>query len=174
MTQEITSETDETLESIITWPNDGKDMIYIPGGSFTMGTNNGDASHQPEHEVYVADFYLDRWPVTNAEYKKFIDDTDYPVPDYNVSWCDTKIYNWDSEQRTYPIEKADHPVVLVSWEDAMAYAAWAGKRLLTEAEWERAARGIEGRRYPWGNAFTSGLCNSKEAELGQTSSVGHF
>lgn len=174
MTQEITSETDEILESIITWPNDGKDMVYISASSFTMGTNDVDASHQPEHKVYVADFYLDRWPVTNAEYKKFIDDTDYPIPNYNVSWCDTKSYNWDAEQRLYPADKADHPVVLVSWEDAMAYAAWAGKRLPTEAEWERAARGSEGRRYPWGNAFMKGLCNSKEAELGQTSSVGQF
>lgn len=174
MTQKFTPETDDTLETTITWPNDGKEMVYILGGSFMMGTNDGESNHQPEHQVYVAGFYLDRWPVTNTEYKKFIDDTDYPVPNYDVSWCNTKPYNWNPEQRTYPTGKANHPVVLVSWEDAMAYAAWAGKRLPTEAEWERAARGPGGRRYPWGAAFVSGLCNSKEAELSQTSPVGQF
>ncbi|MCB0209008.1 MAG: SUMF1/EgtB/PvdO family nonheme iron enzyme [Anaerolineae bacterium] len=174
MTHQFTSESDDSLDTLITWPNDGKEMVYISGGYFTMGTQDDDANHRPEHQVYVADFYLDRWPVTNAEYKKFIDDTDYPVPNYKVSWCDTKPYNWDAAQRTYPHGRADHPIVLVSWEDAMAYAAWAGKRLPTEAEWERAARGTEGRRYPWGQAFSTDLCNSKEAELGQTSAVGQF
>ncbi|HMQ51686.1 MAG TPA: SUMF1/EgtB/PvdO family nonheme iron enzyme [Anaerolineae bacterium] len=159
---------------IIIWPNDGKEMIYLPGGSFTMGSNSGDSNHQPEHQVIVSDFYLDRWPVTNAEYKRFIDATGHPVPDYRVTWCDTAPYNWDSKTRGYPAGKADHPVVLVSWEDAMAYAAWTGKRLPTEAEWERAARGWEGRRYPWGSVFLAGACNCKEAGLNQTSPVGHF
>jgi len=164
----------ETPPSIIVWPNDGKDMVFIPGGTFIMGSNDGSPNHQPAHEVYVADFYLDRWPVTNAEYKKFVDATGYPVPNYNVQWCDTRGYNWDPETRMYPEGKADHPVVLVTWEDAMAYAAWAGKRLPTEAEWERAARGRQGRRYPWGNEFIVGRCNCKEAGLGGTSPVGYF
>jgi formylglycine-generating enzyme required for sulfatase activity len=167
-------EPDEALEPIITWPGDGKEMVYLAGGVFIMGSNNGDPGYQPEHEVAVAGFYLDRWPVTNAEYKEFIDATGYPAPHYEVSWCDTTSYNWNLESRTYPEGKADHPMVLVTWEDAMAYAAWAGKRLPTEAEWERAARGLHGRRYPWGNDFATGLCNCAEAGLGQTSPVGYF
>lgn len=174
MTQEPVTESDKSTASMIIWPEDGKEMVFIPGGTFVMGSNNGDASYQPEHQVAVVDFYIDRWPVTNAEYKRFIDATDHPVPNYNVSWCDTEAYNWDPDARTYPDGKADHPVVLVTWEDAMAYAAWAGKRLPTEAEWERAARGFKGNRYPWGNEFIAGRCNCKEVGLGQPSPVGYF
>jgi formylglycine-generating enzyme required for sulfatase activity len=165
---------DGKAATVIVWPADGKDMVFIPGGTFAMGANDGNPNHQPEHQVDVADFYLDRWPVTNAEYEKFVDATGHPVPYYHVSWCNTRGYNWDPERRTYPDGKADHPVVLVTWEDAMAYAAWAGKRLPTEAEWERAARGLDGRRYPWGNEFLPGRCNCKETGLGETSVVGQF
>lgn len=165
---------DEMAMPVIVWPQDGKDMVFIPGGVFAMGSNDGNPTHQPEHHVKVADFYLDRWPVTNAEYKEFLDTTDRRAPNYDVSWCDTQGYNWDPESRTYPEGKVDHPVVLVTWEDAMAYAAWAGKRLPTEAEWEHAARGLDGQRYPWGNEFVLGRCNSKEAGLGETSPVGSF
>jgi formylglycine-generating enzyme required for sulfatase activity len=167
-------ELDDIAESIIIWPQDGKEMVFILGGTFIMGSDSGDSRHQPEHQVEVADFYVDRWPITNAEYKKFIDATNYPVPNYHVSWCDTKAYNWDPETRTYPESKANHPVVLVTWDDAMAYAAWAGKRLLTEAEWERVARGMNGYRYPWGNEFIARYCNCKETGLGETSLVGYF
>jgi formylglycine-generating enzyme required for sulfatase activity len=124
--------------------------------------------------VTVSDFYIDRWPVTNVEYKLFLDATGRPVPNYDISWCDTGEYNWDPKTRLYPEGKADHPVVLVTWEDAMAYAAWAGKRLPTEAEWERAARGFNGRRYPWGEEFFPERCNCKEAHLERTSPVGAF
>lgn len=165
---------EHTTAASIIWPDDGKEMVLITGGSFIMGGNNVEANYHPEHQVQIADFYIDRWPVTNLEYKKFIDDTGHYVPNYDVSWCDTEQYNWDPDSRTYPAGKADHPVVLVTWADAMAYAAWAGKRLPTEAEWERAARGLQGRRYPWGNAFLLENCNCKEAGLKETSPVGAF
>ncbi len=165
---------DATVVTMIVWPTDEKEMVFIPGGTLIMGSNQEDINHQPEHQVTVTDFYLDRWPVTNAEYKKFIDDSAHDIPNYDVSWCDTTEYNWDLKTRTYPLEKENHPVVLVSWEDAMAYAAWAGKRLPTEAEWERAARGLNGQRYPWGNDFVIGHCNCKEVNLHQTSPVGYF
>jgi formylglycine-generating enzyme required for sulfatase activity len=174
MTQDPIIEPDEALASIIVWPEDGKEMVFISGGTFVMGSNNGDHSHQPEHKVAVADFYIDRWPITNREYKIFVDATDHPVPNYHVSWCDTEGYNWDPDTKSYPEGKGDHPVVLVTWDDAMAYAAWAGKRLLTEAEWERAARGLNGRRYPWGNEFDTTYCNCLEAGLNGTSPVGAF
>jgi formylglycine-generating enzyme required for sulfatase activity len=174
MSQKDVTPVDETAASVIIWPDDKKEMVFVPGGTFLMGSNDGNPNHQPEHRVSVADFYIDRWPVTNAEYKKFVDATGRGVPNYDVSWCDTHEYNWDPRTRMYPPDKADHPVVLVTWDDAMAYAAWAGKRLATEAEWERAARGLNGRRYPWGNEFIPGCCNCKEAGLGKTSPVGAF
>ncbi len=174
MTQEFVALSDETMASTIVWPDDGKEMLFIPAGAFLMGSNEGDSSYQPEQQVYVADFYIDCWLVTNAEYKKFVDATGHPVPSYQVSWCDTRQYNWDPETNMYPQDRRDYPVVLVTWKDAMAYAAWAGKRLLTEAEWERAARGLNGRRYPWGNEFMPGRCNCKETGLGGTSPVGAF
>jgi formylglycine-generating enzyme required for sulfatase activity len=174
MMENLPISSDEMASSVIVWPEDGKDMVFIPGGVFVMGSSDGNPNHQPEHQVHVADFYVDRWPVTNAEYKRFVDATGRPVPNYDVSWCDTQDYNWDPKSCVYPEGKADHPVVLVTWEDAMAYAAWARKRLPTEAEWERAARGLAGRRYPWGDEFVAGRCNYQEADLGGTSPVGLF
>ncbi|MFB0546688.1 MAG: formylglycine-generating enzyme family protein [Anaerolineae bacterium] len=158
----------------IIWERDGKEMIYIPGGEFWMGSDEQRDSEKPRHKVYVAAFYIDRYPVTNEEYKRFVDATGYPVPCYEVSWGDFEGYNWDEEQCTYPPGKEKHPVVLVSWEDALTYAEWAGKRLPTEAEWERAARGTDGRRWSWGNEFLPGRCNSKEAGIAGTTPVGQF
>jgi formylglycine-generating enzyme required for sulfatase activity len=174
MTQDLPISPEETATPVIVWPEDGKDMVFIPGGVFHMGGDDGHPNYRPEHEVHVADFYLDRWPVTNAEYKRFVDAADYSIPNYDVSWCDTRGYNWDPDMRMFPEGKADHPVVLVTWQDAMAYAAWARKRLPTEAEWEYAGRGLDGRRYPWGSEFLPGLCNCTESGLDGTSSVGQF
>jgi formylglycine-generating enzyme required for sulfatase activity len=164
----------QTSATMIVWPNDGKDMVFIPECYFPMGSDDGNPNQQPQHPVFVAEFYIDRWPVTNAEYKKFIDATGYPVPNYEVNWCDTQRYNWNPHTRMYPKGKGAHPVVLVTWEDAIAYAAWAKKRLPTEAEWERAARSAQGWRYPWGNELLPGRCNCKEANLNTTSPVGYF
>ena len=158
----------------IIWEEDGKEMIYISGGTFLMGSDEGSDNQRPAHEVYVATFYIDRYPVTNEEYKRFLDETGHPVPNYDVSWADCRNYNWDPAKRTYPEGKGRHPVVLVTWEDALAYASWAGKRLPTEAEWERAARGTDGRRWPWGNDFIEGRCNIKETGIGSTTPVGMY
>lgn len=161
------------LETIF-WPNDKKEMVFVAGGTFTMGSDVDAENAKPAHTVSIASFYIDRWQVTNAEYKKFIDATGYPIPNYDVQWCNTSSYNWDVNTRTFPEGKAEHPVVLVTWEDALAYAAWAQKRLPTEAEWELAARGVSARRYPWGNDFLLNHCNSAEAGWGGTYPVGTF
>jgi formylglycine-generating enzyme required for sulfatase activity len=158
----------------ITWERDGKEMILIPGGSFVMGCDEGARRHRPQHSVSVEPFYVDRFPVTNQEYKRFVDETGHPVPNYHVSWCDTEGYNWDPKTRLFPEGKAKHPVVLVTWEDALAYAAWAGKRLPTEAEWERAARGPEGWTWPWGDQAILDVSNTREAKIGGTSPVDRF
>jgi formylglycine-generating enzyme required for sulfatase activity len=153
------------------WDADDKEMILIPGGSLLMGSDEGPAKHQPQHSIQVEIFYIDRFPVTNEEYKRFVDETGHPVPFYDVSWCDTQGYNWDPETRAFPEGKDDHPVVLVKWTDALAYARWAGKRLPTEAEWELAARGLDGRIWPWGNRSAPGRSNTLEAGVGATTSV---
>ena len=124
------------------------DMVYVPAGEFTMGTNqsedlgpntprfNNDA--RPEHKVTVAAFYLDKTEVTNAAYKQYCDATNYPPP---PGW----------KNGTFPEGQENFPVMRVSWHEAFAYAAWMGKRLPTEIEWEKAARGTDARTFPWGN-----------------------
>jgi formylglycine-generating enzyme required for sulfatase activity len=158
----------------LTWETDGKEMVLISGGRFQMGCDEGPEKHQPQHWVTVPAFYFDRFPVTNREYKLYVDATDHPVPHFNVSWCDTQGYNWDPETRTFPDGRADHPVVLVTWQDALAYTTWAGKRMPSEAEWELAARGMDGRTWPWGNQPVAGRSNTLEAGTGTTTAVHQY
>lgn len=158
----------------ITWDKDGKEMVLIPGGSFMLGCDEGAAKHRPQHLVQIGAFYIDRFPVTNRDYKRFVDETGHPVPHYHVSWCDTQGYNWDPEARVFPEGKADHPVVLVTWEDALTFARWAGKRLPTEVEWERAARGPDGWTWPWGDQAVLNASNTREASIGSTTPVHQF
>ena len=158
----------------IVWDKDDKEMILIPGGSFIMGCDEGPEKHRPRHSVSVEAFYIDCYPVTNQEYKRFIDETGRPVPYYTLSWCDTCDYNWDPQTRTFPEGKARHPAVLVTWQDALDYAQWVGKRLPTEAEWERAARGADGRTWPWGNDKLVGRSNTREMGAGGTGPVDQY
>jgi hypothetical protein len=120
------------------------------------------------HERYIPpvgdqpDLYFDRYPVTNAAYELFLQDNpDHEPPLY---WTD----------RSAPPHRQDHPVVGVNWFDAQAYAAWAGKRLPTAKEWQRAGGWAEGRRYPWGDRFTPDRCNIREAGWGTTTPVGYY
>jgi serine/threonine-protein kinase len=123
-------------------------MTYIPAGFFTMGCEVGLPDERPPHVVYVNAFLLDRTEVTNRQYRAFCDATGRKYPP-------------DSPRDIgYFRDKPECPVVNVTWDDAAAYAAWAGKRLPTEAEWERAARGgLEGKLYPWGDDITTGHAN---------------
>ena len=118
---------------------DGKEMVLIPAGPFIMGSEEY-GPETPQRTVDLGAYHIDRHPVTNAEYERFVDATGHGAPQ-----------GWSGKQ--YPEGKADHPVYMVTWHDANAYATWAGKRLPTEAEWEKAARGTDGRRWPWGNEF---------------------
>jgi len=140
-------------------------LITIPAGEFLMGDG--------KRQVYVEAFQIDKYPVTNAQYKRFLDaNPDHPVPFVDTDWAGP--YNWDGAARSFPPDKAGHPVVLESWHDAVAYARWAGKRLPTEEEWEKAARGTDGREYPWGDREpTPDLCNFG-GNVGGTTPVGRY
>jgi serine/threonine-protein kinase len=127
-------------------------MVYVPAGEFIMGSDEGD--EQPVHTVYLDAFYMDRTEVTNAQYRACVEPRACSQP-HNTEW-----YN--------DPDRAEHPVVYVDLEQANAYCQWADKRLPTEAEWEKAARGTDGRTYPWGNAFDGSRVNfcDRNCELG--------
>ena len=135
---------------------DKDSMVLIPAGEFQMGSNDGEPDEKPVHTVYVDAFYMDVTEVTNVQYKKFVDAN----PQWKKSHISDGDYlkHWNGNR--YPTGKGNHPVVYVSWYSAMAYAAWAGKRLPTEAEWEKAARGrLVGKKYPWGDLIDFSKAN---------------
>ena len=129
-------------------------MVLIPAGEFEMGSHTGKNSERPVHTVYLDAFYMDIYEVTNAQYKAFVDanpqwQKDNIAPEYHDG---VYLRLWDGNN--YPKGEADHPVIYVSWYAAMAYAQWADKRLPTEAEWEKAARGgLTGKAYPHGDTI---------------------
>jgi len=119
---------------------DGREMILIPEGIFTRGSTAGGFDEKPEQEIYLDAFYVDKYEVTVDSYNKFRRAANYAEPSVPFFQGDHAL-----------LEVPNHPVVGVSWVDATNYCNWAGKRLLTEAEWEKAARGTHGLHYPWGN-----------------------
>ncbi len=124
-------------------------MIEIPAGEFIIGTDNlrADPQDHPQRKVSLPAYKIDKYPVTNAQYARFLAATGHRPP---LHWSKGKI----------PSGLAMHPVTMVSWFDAKKYAEWAGKRLPTETEWERAARGVDGRRWPWGNKMDPAVVNT--------------
>jgi formylglycine-generating enzyme required for sulfatase activity len=122
------------------------EFVHVPAGEFLMGSAEGEGSsdERPQHTVYLDAYYIGKYPVTNAQYQVFVQATGHEEP-----------YGW--HDGAYPKGKENHPVVEVSWRDAAAFCQWAAGvtgqpvRLPTEAQWEKAARGTDGRRYPWGD-----------------------
>ncbi len=128
--------------------NEGREMVEIPEGPFTMGYDQGDPDEAPAHPVYIKAFFIDLKEVTQSEYDRFVKMTKREIPKVPVF-----------EEEISKLVDPDYPVVGIGWNDAFGYCRWAGKRLPTEAEWEKAARG-EGRRlYPWGDKFSYTFSN---------------
>ncbi len=122
-------------------------MVFVPAGSFLMGSAEGEKDEAPPHTVFLDAFAIDRTEVTNAAYALFWKADGGPESPHTPGSFEGA--QWPDVAR----ERPDHPVVGVTWFDAAAYCRWAGKRLPTEAEWEKAARGTDGRVWPWGGAF---------------------
>jgi len=146
------------------WQKDGKIMVLIPAGPFTMGVDNptakgGKVQEGPAHKVWLASYYIDKFEVTNAEYEVFARATGRIRPRVT---------------RARGLLEPDRPVVGVTWHDALAYAEWAGKLLPTEAQWEKAARGPEGFIYPWGNEWREKAANTRESQVKTSVRPGTF
>ncbi len=135
------------------WQKIGIEMVAIPAGEFLYGDD--------KEKMHLPEFYLARTPVTNAQYQAFVDATGHRIPDH-----------WEDGEIT--AGKENHPVVRVSWEDALEFCEWAGCRLPTEQEWEKGARGTDGREYPWGDGWEPGRCNTMQASIQNTTPVGKY
>ncbi|MCB8925798.1 MAG: SUMF1/EgtB/PvdO family nonheme iron enzyme [Ardenticatenaceae bacterium] len=159
----------ERLNSFI-HPITGKEMVRVSKGEFLYGDF--------KETIYLEEFWIDKTPVTNAEFKLFLDEN----PDHHVpsAWYGSlgKLigqsgYEWDDSLRMFPAGKANHPVVLVDWYSAKAYAEWSSGDLPTELQWEKAARGTDGRKYPWGDEWLENNCYTP-VFFNVTTSVGRF
>ncbi len=142
------------------------EWVEIPAGEFWMGDDQ-DSRAAPRHQVYLERFWIARTPITNAQYYLFVKETGYKVPQH-----------WEDGRPSRKLE--NHPVMFVTWRDVLAYCNWlaqmTGKSITlpSEAQWEKAARGTDGRKYPWGNEWDKMRCNSVEFGIGNTTPVGAF
>ncbi len=163
-----------TVKPSIPPPPEG--MVLIPGGAFEMGSTDENAQNdeQPVHTVYVDAFYMDETEVTNLDYKRFLLENPLWEKSNIDPWLEDGDYLFHWTSNNYPDGEANHPVTYVSWYAAMAYAQWAGKRLPTEAEWEKAARGgLVGNAYPNSNTINAGNANYDE-DVSDTTSVRRY
>lgn len=180
------------LNFLITKPStiingaDNSEMIYIPEGKFLYGSKDDDKisreNERPQKETVLPAFFIDAYPITNAQFNLFLNETKLELKDgeilisLNDGTSEDLCRITKSEKGRYIIQSGfeNHPVVNVTWYGANEYAAWAGKRLPSEQEWEKAARGIDGRIFPWGETFIEGKCNSEESGFKGTTEVNNY
>jgi iron(II)-dependent oxidoreductase len=143
-----------TVAARFAQPGESGEMIRIPAGPFLMGSNNGPEDERPQHRVEVAEIFIDRTKVTNSQFALFLNATGPGGPQgekyFDIDDNDARVHRRDGKWLA-DVGFENNPVVEASWYGAVAYCRWAGKRLPTEAEWEKAARGSDARMYPWGN-----------------------
>jgi len=149
----------QDLPGIIENKKDNQLLILIPEGEFLMGSDkriDGEALDRetPQHSHYLESYYIGIYPVSNRQYKRFVDETGHRPP--NVTDFGKPVW----QGNMYPKEYGDHPVVCVSWSDAVTYCEWSGLSLPRESEWEKAARGSDGRIYPWGDVWDENRCRN--------------
>jgi len=145
---------------------DGMEMVYVPAGVFIMGSDDGDSDEKPEHTVYLDAFWIDKFQVTNSQYSHCVADDVCSTPN-RIKSISRDPYYGDSAYDEFP-------VIWVSWYDAETYCRWAGGRLPTEAEWEKAARGTDARKYPWGDTAPTCSVVNFAGCVGDTSAVGSY
>jgi formylglycine-generating enzyme required for sulfatase activity len=157
--------------------HEATDMIRIPAGIFLMGSNDGPEDERPQHKVNVGEFLIDRNQVTNSQFARFLNAVGPQGTGgdkyYDIDDNDARIHRREGKW----VADAGHenrPVVEASWFGARAYCAWAGKRLPTEAEWEKGARGTDGRKYPWGNEQPDGSRAHSNSGWNDFRDVGSF
>jgi formylglycine-generating enzyme required for sulfatase activity len=163
-------------------PRDGAIMALVPAGVFLMGLPDNDLfaedHEKPPRQVHLSAFWIDIHPVTNSRYRRFLEAGGYENPEWwsqaGWEWRQRKEIEAPAQWQEEGWDGRDQPVAGVSWYEADAYARWAGKRLPTDAEWEKAARGTDGRRYPWGDAWPGNDQANFDSALGRTSPVGLF
>ena len=139
------------------------EMVYVPTGNFIMGAEKGFADEMPPRTIYLDGFWIAKNDVTVAQFRAYCQATSYK-------------YDWETGKPKWGWSD-DYPMVMVTWDDARAYCKWAGGDLPTEAQWEKAARGEDGRKYPWGDIFNlANLCCStgKYGSAGSPSPAGRF
>ncbi len=135
--------------------DDGMTLMYVPAGEFTMGSDNGEYNEKPVHRVFLDAYWIDQTEVTNGQYAECVTSGGCTPPPASSSYTNTYFYGNSQFD--------DYPVIRVYWNQAQAYCEWAGRRLPTEAEWEKAARGENGNIYPWGNTFDGSKLNFCDA-----------